>query len=302
MSFEGTTLTYEHNHSNTTYDQFTYTVSDGEFTVTGTVNVVVIPQQDGVLYASDDILIIDSDSGEHTIPVLNNDTIENPDGIVTLANTDSSLLDASFGHISTDGNIVNYTPDEGFVGLDFFEYKVTDNIGQTDVAFVIVDVRYESVTRNLSTQTMYVNEGDFGRLNLMDNIDEFDLSDIKDFDIDFSPQYGLSVVDLRGNLSYHANETYDNDRFLWFRRNGLCLRYKVTLNNDDVYYGKVKIYVDSVDKLSLGDDVKTVYEGSENNPIYVLRNDYIDEPIFYYGRFVWFGQVNGPLYGSVEKR
>jgi hypothetical protein len=283
-----------------------YDISDGNGgTDTGQLTMYIndVPPG-GDLDAADDVVIIETDSGSNVIDVLDNDTIENPDVTLFIFDTalaSSGLLEPEYGDVEISGDTILYTPDAGFVGLDFFEYEVEDAIDQRDIAFVMVDVRYESATGQLSTQVLYVNEGDFGQLPLMDAIGEFSESDILHFEIDSAPQYGMAVVDLSGNLAYHANETYDNDRFLWFRRRSLYLRYKVTLTNTDVYYGCVKIYVDSVDKMMLGDDVKTVFENSSSNKIYVLANDYIDEPHFAFNRFLWWGDTNGPLHGSVEK-
>ncbi len=303
-STDGTSITYTHDGSDTTSDSFSYTVSDGNTEVTGTVTVVVTPVPDGDLVANDDLAFMFDHEADVDIYVLDNDVIDNPTGTVkidgTLVDPEITLIEPANGSISTDGTIITYDPDSGFVGVDVFEYIVVDGNGNFEVAFVIVDVRNENTNnKNLETLKLYTDEGDFARLELLDNVD-LDKDDILHFEIDSSPRYGLAIVDLQGNLTYHATDTYDNEFFIPRWRRPLCVRYKITMGNGDIYYGIVKIYVDESDKIDLDDDVATVLESSENNFIPVQENDTILAGVLFFGRLRW-NDEDGPFHGTVRR-
>ncbi|WP_049721304.1 retention module-containing protein [Gilvimarinus polysaccharolyticus] len=71
-----------------------------------------------------------------TINVLANDTDVDGD-ILNVA----SVSNGNYGTVTTDGNVVVYTPNNGFFGQDSFTYTVTDNNGGTDTIAVPVEVR-----------------------------------------------------------------------------------------------------------------------------------------------------------------
>jgi hypothetical protein len=133
----GTTVTYTANaffFGNDSYD-YTITDDDGE-TSTATVSVTVGPAL--VPIASDDAATVDQDDSV-TIDVTANDTA----GSGALANHTVTVTTApSNGSTSVAvNNVVTYTPDAGFNGMDSFVYTLEDEDGSdTDTATVTIDV------------------------------------------------------------------------------------------------------------------------------------------------------------------
>lgn len=122
-------------------DQFTYTILDGHGGLArGTVKVNVqraVPTS--VTTARDDIFVVDEDSGDNLLEVLNNDTEPYGAPLKIISNTE-----ATNGWVSVNypcGNRLTYRPNDNFIGVDHFTYTVSDTNGGTSTATVTVYVR-----------------------------------------------------------------------------------------------------------------------------------------------------------------
>ena len=122
-------------------DSFGYTISDGRggtdtATVTITVNAVNLPP-----VASDDIVSTTQDLAI-VVEVLSNDT--DPDGDILVI---FEIGNPAHGTSVNNGDgTVTYTPELGFVGIDFFSYSVDDGRGGITSALVTVTVTQTQVT------------------------------------------------------------------------------------------------------------------------------------------------------------
>jgi hypothetical protein len=67
--------------------------------------------------------------------VLAND-IDYDDDTLTI----TTVTQPEFGSVSFDGDFVYYTPVENYIGMDQFEYKITDGNNGVDTAVVVIDV------------------------------------------------------------------------------------------------------------------------------------------------------------------
>ncbi len=122
-------------------DSFTYTVSDGTASVTGTVSVTVNPLLITHPTAVDDTAITDEDISVN-IPVLLNDKLDNSQtgsGALSVATVTSSNNGGSVT-ISADKLSVSYTPKTNFNGTDVFTYSIADGRGGSSTATVTVTV------------------------------------------------------------------------------------------------------------------------------------------------------------------
>jgi len=129
------TITYTPSPDFNGSDTFTYTVEDGSGgSATATVTVIVEPANDGPM-AVDDEVTIPQDT-PIVIPVLTNDTDIDGDPL-----TVTDVMDPANGSvtINADGTIT-YTPNSGFLGVDTFEYTISDGNGGTDTATVTLTV------------------------------------------------------------------------------------------------------------------------------------------------------------------
>ena len=113
---------------------FDYTVSDGEFTATATVDVTVEAVND-LPVAVADMLELDENTSM-TVDVLANDTDVDGD---TLSVKSVGL--AGNGDVTLVGGVVTYTPTPGYSGPDRFDYVVQDGEGGEATATVDVLVR-----------------------------------------------------------------------------------------------------------------------------------------------------------------
>jgi cold shock CspA family protein len=124
-------------------DQFTYTVSDGEFEVEGLV-AIEIRTSNGPPVAETDEYAVDTDA-EITVAapgVLGNDG--DPDGeqltAVLIARPDHGELT-----LNPDGSFT-YTPEARYVGGDKFTYAAVDALGEQSLATVVLTVGDQEVT------------------------------------------------------------------------------------------------------------------------------------------------------------
>ena len=116
-------------------DTFGYTVGDGKGgSATGTVTVTV---GNAVPVAVADARTIEPDRAVE-IPVLLNDTDENPDDVLAVDAFDAITVQG--GAVTRTGNRLVYTPPAGFQGVDTFTYTAGDGHGGSAVATVTVSV------------------------------------------------------------------------------------------------------------------------------------------------------------------
>jgi hypothetical protein len=120
-------------------DTCTYTIGDGDGSsdvaeITVTVNFV----EDLIPIAVDDEA--ETPQGQSVvIDVLNNDTLGNPENVVTLETAPAH----GSAYVQSDDTI-RYFPNSRFFGVDSFQYRLTDTNGDSDVATVSVGVFFVS--------------------------------------------------------------------------------------------------------------------------------------------------------------
>lgn len=119
-------------------DSFSYTVTDGYSTSSGSVTVVVTPVNSRPV-ASDDIVRVPQDSTDNMIDVLSNDgdPDRNPLAITLVSRSPSSQ--GVIG-INQKGTGIIYTPARGFVGTESYDYTASDG-ALTDTATVTITVQ-----------------------------------------------------------------------------------------------------------------------------------------------------------------
>lgn len=117
-------------------DSFTYTVSDGADTATGTVNVTVNAKEPD-LDAKDDTFTLDPNSSTNTFDVLGNDLLPAGQNI-----TIEITGQPQHGTASVKDGKITYTPTSGYSGTDTLTYRITDGRGyqsEAKITFTISD-------------------------------------------------------------------------------------------------------------------------------------------------------------------
>ena len=126
-------------------EEFTYTITNGEFTSTANVTVQVAPVNDPPI-AVDDLFEVDENSQENFLDVLDNDQID-PDIDETLWVMEvGPTSHGGLVQIAPNGTHLLYTPAAGFNGTETFTYTIADRPSGhpeklTDTATVTIDVR-----------------------------------------------------------------------------------------------------------------------------------------------------------------
>ena len=133
----GNAITYTPANNFTGTDVFTYTVSDGNggtdtANVTVTINEVI--PANSAPNAINDIATTDQNVLV-TIQVLGNDNDADGDNLVI-----SNISNVSDGTAVVNGNAINFTPVNDFIGTEVFTYTVSDGNGGTDTANVTVTI------------------------------------------------------------------------------------------------------------------------------------------------------------------
>jgi len=128
----GATLTYTPTTGYTGSDSFTYTVSDGSATATGTVNMTVTS---GPSANADTIHALPATAV--TFDPRTNDTAPSGYSLSVTGKTNGTNGSVWIG---SGGTALTYSPNSGYIGADSFTYTVDDGHGGTSSATVTANV------------------------------------------------------------------------------------------------------------------------------------------------------------------
>jgi len=135
------TITYTPSNLFIGSDSFEYWVEDkhGDYDI-ATVSVTVIEKPNAVPVANDDARGTEYQSMV-SVDVLTNDSgLDDKPVILTIES------DPAQGSVNVNADRVEFTPSNGFSGFMTFQYRVTDNNGDWDVATVTINVKSEGQT------------------------------------------------------------------------------------------------------------------------------------------------------------
>ena len=134
------TITYTPDDGFKGTDSFTYRATDGD--LTSNPATVTITVANAAPVALDDTASTDTNQ-EVGIGVLANDTDPNPTDVLGIDSFDGTSAN---GTVTQRGNLLFYTPADGFKGTDTFTYRATDGVLPSNEATVTVTVRNEAPT------------------------------------------------------------------------------------------------------------------------------------------------------------
>lgn len=132
------TFDFSHDGSAATTAYFQYQVADADGVVSNlaTVNLTVVPSQDGPTAMDDSVV---TDPGVAIIVGVTDNDLPGDNPLDPSSVTISK--GASHGEVEVAGDVLTYTPDPGFTGIDEFDYNVADTVASVSndaTAFVLV--------------------------------------------------------------------------------------------------------------------------------------------------------------------
>ena len=154
VTLEDTTVTYQHDGSETATGSFTYTVSDGESEYTAQVTIDVMPVNDPPLAAADTVEVYEGDEvSMGVVDLLTNDS--DPEGELAVIRVGEPVN----GSVRLDSSTVTYRHNGSETAVGSFIYTVSD--GEFEhTAQVTIDVLPINDPPVASPDTAEVHEGD----------------------------------------------------------------------------------------------------------------------------------------------
>ncbi len=197
------TVTYTHNGSETSFDSFTYTVSDGALTSTpASVSVTISPVNDAPIANNDSGFV--NQGSSVVLNLRNNDSdAESATNTLTITN----LTSATNGTVvnNNDGS-VTYTHDGSQTSLDTFTYTVSDGVLTSTPASVSVTITSVNTAPIANNDSGIVNEGNSLVLNLRNNDSDAESATNTLIITNLTPAtYGSVVNNNDGTVTYTHN-------------------------------------------------------------------------------------------------
>ena len=271
VSGSASSLTYTPTGGYLGQDSFTYSIEDtngNQSTATVSITVKAAVVSTGVLDAVYDVATVAINSNNTPIDVLANDNFgaNGPNATHALTLTNGKIFHASTngGDISVVDGKVNYSPKNGFAGIDTFTYTLTDSKGFADHGIVTVTVG-GNIPGLATNDAFDIVENTATSLDVLAN----DIgSGISILSFDATSAQGFTVSGSASSLTYTPSGGYlgtDSFSYTIIDAEGLTSTAIVTLT--------VKAVVVASGPLNAVNDAISVEPGRSNTIIDVTAND-----------------------------
>jgi len=188
-------------------DSFSYGISDGNSTVTATVNVIINSINDEPVVANETVTV--NEDSTTLVDVLVNDTDADGD---TLSIT--GFAQGTNGIVAQEGDSLRYTPDANYNGADSFSYTISDGNGGTVTATVNVTVTPVNDQPVAANDSAVVDEDSTVLIDVLLNDTDID-GDTLSITGETQGVHG-SVVRIDNKLQYTPNANYNGaDSFMY---------------------------------------------------------------------------------------
>lgn len=256
------TLTYTPNANFNGADSFTYTVSDGNGgSDTAIVNISVGASNDAPV-ATDDSANTQEDTAV-TIAVLSNDSDIEGDTLRIASTTQGTN-----GSVTVNGgNVLTYTPNANFNGVDSFGYTIIDGNGGSDIASVTVSVAPINDAPTAADDSADTQEDTAITINVLANDSDID-SDTLSVLSTTPGANGSVVINSDNSLTYSPNGNFNGvDSFTYIVSDG-------DSSNDTA---TVSVTVTSVNDAPVAINDSVITQEDTSVTVIVLANDSDEE-------------------------
>ncbi|MCD9563422.1 Ig-like domain-containing protein, partial [Tenacibaculum maritimum] len=185
-------------------DSFTYIITDANgdtdtATVIVTVNVTPDAVDDTVTTTEDTAVIVGIYDNDNDIPT---------EGDLTTTDPENGTVTIDDGGTPNDpsDDIVTYTPDEGFTGIDTFDYTICDNASPANCSTATVTVE---VTENLDTCVVVFNEFSPNGDGINDYLKIECIEKFKDNTVEIFNRWGNTVYSVKGYSNNDPNNRFE---------------------------------------------------------------------------------------------
>ena len=150
--------------------------------------------------AADDGLTVFRNSGATLIDILDNDSDPDNDTL-----TVTNVIQPANGTVVNNGTSLTYTPNNGYVGIDTFQYTVDDGNGGQATATVSVEVLNNAPVAVDDTAIAVGSEQLI--IDILSNDSDSDGNSLTTESVS-QPTNGIVVINPDGSVTYQANEDF----------------------------------------------------------------------------------------------
>ena len=141
VSTDGSSLSYTPEAGFVGVEVLNYEITDGNGNTANSLVTITVSPLAAPPVALPDLAIVNQDSSNNGLTVLNNDVDLAGGGLsITSASSLTTVPPGSTGTVSTDGSTVTYTPEAGFSGVELVQYEISDTNGTTATGVVTITV------------------------------------------------------------------------------------------------------------------------------------------------------------------
>ena len=260
-------LTYSPSNGFVGQDSFTYTIEDIDGTQKTATVFLTVEKYIPPLNAENDSITVAPESVNNTINVTSNDEYgpngKNATHPLTLPGGKISTATNLGGAINVVDGKVNYSPPAGFLGVDTFEYTITDGNGYADSATVTITVG-GAIQATARDDAFTVLENTVSTLDVLAN----DTANTTILSFDAVTEQGMTVINNSNILSYNASGNFigqDNFSYTIVDGYGNESTANVIVNVEEILIGS--------GPLMAVNDAITVEPNSSETIIDVTEND-----------------------------
>lgn len=243
---------------------FSYVIDDGNGATDSAAVTILVSDTNASPVAVDDVRSTE-ENDPVVIAVLQNDSDPDEDPLTLSVLTQPSNGTA---RVSARGDVIVYSPSQGFSGTDSFTYQISDGNGAVADATVTVTVSSVNAVPTAVSDSARVSQGEAINIAVLANDTDPDGDDLT-VSIDTSPDNGAVRVLTNNSILYTADETFSGeDTFVYAIAdgNGGTATATVTVTVEQVIVNNPPVAVDDITLATQGQAVNFNVLANDSDP------------------------------------